>query len=171
VLKNNLKKYHFIIVMDTQTALENCRNVIIKLCELYTSVRILERDEDDEIQFPKYSPSKISEFIRLNRLKNMRDADADTTYTPIDGEQSPPPRKPEGTQHMPCCDMSLYSSKTEWCVMLRLLFEELGGVLEYMTHNEMKSCEYELYDTDELNDFIIKNNEYISSKYENNLDN
>ena len=161
--------------MDTQTALENCRNVTIKLGQLYTSIRTLERDEDDEIQFPKYNPSKISEFIRLNRLKNSGDvdvdADADTTYTPIDGEQSPPPRKPEGTQYMPCCDMSLYSSKTEWCVMLRLLFEELEGVLEYMTHNEMKSCEYELYDTDELNDFIIKNNEYISSKYENNLDN
>ena len=69
--------------MDTQTALENCQSIIDELIHLYTSVRILERDKDDEIHYPEYDPSKIAECININRKKLNGDLDTPTD-TPTD---------------------------------------------------------------------------------------
>lgn len=157
------------LVMDTQTALENCQGIIDELIHLYTSVRILERDKDDEIHYPKYDPSKIVECINLNMKKLYGDVD---TPTSTDTHHSPPPLPggPSGTPCKPCCDISMYSSKIEWCVMLKLLFRELEAVLQRMIQKEINVCEYEIYDIDGLKQCRVKNNEHITCKYETNLD-
>lgn len=157
--------------MDTQTALENCQSIIDELIHLYTSVRILERDKDDEIHYPEYDPSKIAECININRKKLNGDLDTPTD-TPTDTYHTPPPpqSEPRGTPYKPCCDISMYSSKIEWCVMLKLLFRELETVLQRMIQKEINVCEYEIYDIDGLKQCCVKNNEHITRKYENNLD-